>query len=80
LKELAGLPKEMRERVEALVFSDEIPHDPFLRGRVQKLVGYQKYYKIRIGNYRVGVKIDPVDHIIVFQRVLHRKEIYRKFP
>lgn len=80
LKELAGLPSEIRERVESLVFGDEIKHDHLLNGKVQKLVGYKDYYKIRIGNYRVGIWIDTMNHVIEFRRVLHRKEIYRKFP
>ncbi len=74
LKELAALPKEVRTRVEHIVFGDEIKHDHLLSGKVQKLVGYQDYYKIRIGNYRVGLRIDMVDDIIEFQRrYVHRK-------
>ena len=46
----------------------------------QKLVGYQEYYKIRFGTYRVGLRIDITNSTIEFQRILHRKDIYRKFP
>lgn len=45
---------------------------------VEKMKGYQHYYKIRVGDYRVGFEF--VKDGIVFQRVLHRKEIYRYFP
>ena len=79
-KELAKLPAEIREQVERTAFGEEIKEDPFLQGRVQKLVGYQEYYKIRFGNYRVGLRIDTSDKIIEFRRVLHRKDIYREFP
>ena len=37
-----------------------------------------RYYRIRIGDYRVGVTIENDE--ITFVRVLHRKEIYRYFP
>ena len=44
----------------------------------KKLEGYQNYYRIRIGDYRLGLKI--TDEGITLIRFLHRKEIYRKFP
>lgn len=44
----------------------------------EKLKGYQTYYRIRFGNYRVGVGYE--EDVLTFQRVLHRKEIYRYFP
>jgi len=80
LKELAHLPAEVRGRIEAVVFGEEIKEDPFLRGRVQKLTGYQNFYKIRFGDYRVGLQLEEATEQIEFQRVLHRREIYRKFP
>ena len=79
LKELADLPPRERERVEKVVFGETIRQDPFLNGRVQKLVGYQEYYKLRIGRYRVGIRLDFEERIIEFRRVLHRKDIYREF-
>lgn len=36
------------------------------------------YYRIRIGDYRIGITIE--DGLITFIRVLHRREIYRFFP
>ena len=80
LKELADLPPKERERVEKVVFGEAIQHDPFLSGRVQKLAGYQEYYKLRIGRYRVGIRLDFEERIVQFRRVLHRKDIYREFP
>ncbi len=79
-RELARLPKEVRRRIEEIAFGDYIKHDPFLNGRVQKLKGYREYYKIRIGNYRVGLKLNREKRIIEFCRVLHRRDIYRQFP
>ncbi|PIE64944.1 MAG: plasmid stabilization protein [Desulfobacterales bacterium] len=37
-----------------------------------------KYYRIRTGDYRIGITIE--DELVTFVRVLHRKEIYRFFP
>lgn len=80
LKEMARLPTDVRERVESIAFGEEIQHDPFLAGRAQKLTGYSIYYKIRVGEYRIGLQIDAELKTIEFQRVLHRREIYRRFP
>jgi mRNA interferase RelE/StbE len=80
LKDLSKLPKEIREQVEQIAFGEAIIFDPLLNGRVQKLTGYQSYYKIRFGNYRVGLRLDFAAELIEFQRVMHRREIYRKFP
>lgn len=80
LKELAALPRKERERVEKVVFGEAIRQDPFLSGRVQKLAGYQEYYKLRIGRYRVGIRLDFEERSIEFRRVLHRRDIYQEFP
>jgi mRNA interferase RelE/StbE len=79
-KELAKLPEAVRTQIEEVAFGAEIKEDSFLGGKVEKLTGYREYYKIRFGSYRVGRRIDTAGRIIEFRRVLHRKEIYRKFP
>lgn len=45
---------------------------------IKKLKGAPFHYRIRIGNYRAGVVIKGND--IVFERFLHRKDIYKYFP
>ena len=80
LKEMSRLPHNVRERVETIVFGEKIKQDPFLAGKTQKMSGYQTYYKIRVGDYRIGLLIDSSEQLVEFQRVLHRRHIYRKFP
>lgn len=41
--------------------------------------GYANCYKARFGNYRVGMKADKNDGIVVCL-VMHRRDIYRYFP
>ncbi len=79
-QELARLPAGVRKRIEEVAFGEEIKKDPFLAGRVQKLKGYEEYYRIRFGSYRAGLRIDFEKRVIEFRRVRHRKDIYRKFP
>ena len=44
-----------------------------------KLKGYSSYYRIRIGDYRLGLK-DLEGGEIALLRFLHRREIYKRFP
>ncbi|MBN8705420.1 MAG: type II toxin-antitoxin system RelE/ParE family toxin [Bacteroidetes bacterium] len=45
---------------------------------LKKLKGFQDAYRIRIGNYRIGIFIDGEK--VTFARVIHRKDIYKEFP
>ncbi|HYX15401.1 MAG TPA: type II toxin-antitoxin system mRNA interferase toxin, RelE/StbE family [Nostoc sp.] len=45
---------------------------------IKKLKADGNYYRIRVGDYRIGFAED--EDVIIFVRVLHRKEIYRFFP
>ena len=45
---------------------------------LKKLAGYDVYYRIRVGDYRIGLKIE--DDSVFFVVVEHRKDIYKMFP
>ena len=45
---------------------------------IKKLKGSNKFYRIRIGGFRIGIIID--NDIVEFIRCLHRKDIYKYFP
>jgi mRNA interferase RelE/StbE len=45
---------------------------------VKKLKGEACFYRIRLGDYRVGLRVDQ--DTVIFIRLLHRKEIYKYFP
>ena len=45
---------------------------------LKKLKSEGFYYRIRIGNYRMGLIIEK--ETATFVRALHRSEIYRYFP
>lgn len=79
LKELSKIPLKIRGNIEQFVF-EETPNAESLSeiGRLEKMKGYSLYYKARFGVYRVGVL--ATEDRIVFERVLHRKAIYRHFP
>ncbi len=45
---------------------------------VKRMKGETCYYRIRLGDYRIGLRI--VGDTLIFIRILHRKEIYKYFP
>ncbi len=77
LKKLRG--QSAYNRIFELAFTI-LPESPQLRGipNVKAMRGYSNRYRIRIGDYRVGIEVDG-DIIEVF-RALHRREFYRYFP
>ncbi len=80
LKELSELPDKVQDRVEAIVFQELKIENPFSLGYVEKMKGYIDKYKIRVGDYRIGISIESSSKRIICQRVAHRREIYRIFP
>ena len=45
---------------------------------LKKITGYNNIFRIRIGDYRLGLIIE--DDTVIFVRCLHRKDIYKYFP
>ena len=45
---------------------------------VKKLKGHKSAYRVRIGDYRIGVFVEGSQ--VEFARVVHRKDIYKVFP
>jgi len=46
-------------------------------GNIKGLRGGEGYYRIRIGDYRLGLLLE--DDTVTFVRFLHRKDVYRYF-
>lgn len=45
---------------------------------LKKIKGYDHYYRIRKGNYRIGFRFEGGE--VIFMRVLKRDNVYRYFP
>ena len=80
LKDLAELPKDIKVRVETIVFEELEVENPFDLGYLEKMKGYSDQYKFRVGDYHVGVTIEKNTTTLICKRVAHRREIYRIFP
>ena len=45
---------------------------------LKKLTGYKNSFRIRLGNYRIGILID--NKTVIFAAFDHRSDIYKYFP
>jgi len=79
LKELLKLPNPYQAHIEKFVFEILPTYDNLSEiGKIEKMTGYKNYFKIRFGDYRVGIKKE--NDVIIIETVKHRKEIYKFFP
>lgn len=79
LKQLASIPSETRIKIEEFVFNELISvSSTSSLGKVEKMQGHHGFYKVRFGNYRVGLAIE--NEVIIVKTVMHRREIYKFFP
>ncbi len=80
LKSLKKLKdKKVREKLRELIINFEDCENLSEIPNIKKMQGYETYYRVRLGDYRVGFELQT-DKSILFILVAHRKEIYRFFP
>ncbi len=70
--------KNLKKRVNDIISEIKNVEDRSNLHFIEKLKGHQTAYKIRIGNYRMGIFLEK--DTVILSRLLHRKEIYKKFP
>lgn len=73
IKEVAVL-----QRIKAVIEEVETAENLGDVSNVKKLKADGDYYRIRVGEYRIGITIS--DNVVIFVRALQRKDIYRYFP
>ena len=79
VRDIRKLPyATIREQVQNAILSVEAAPDIRSLPNLKKLSGTGSYYRIRIGDYRIGLSVQG--DVITFVRVLPRKDIYRYFP
>ena len=66
--------ENVRSVIEAVEQADRLDNVTYLK----KMRGSREYFRIRIGDFRVGIKLE--NDTIIFIRFLNRKDIYRYFP
>jgi len=70
--------KALLERIKKLVANIEAAQSLAEVPNLKQLRGGGGYYRVRVGDYRVGLATE--EGVVVFVRVLHRREVYRYFP
>ena len=73
-KKNRGVLNQIRQIIENVEQAETLTKFPNLKQLKTKGL----YYRIRTGDYRVGMTIE--EDTVTFVRVLHRKEIYCFFP
>ncbi|MAY82662.1 MAG: plasmid stabilization protein [Flavobacteriales bacterium] len=69
-----SLNKRVLKLIEKLQKNDSIDQI----SSIKKLAGEESLYRIRIGDYRIGLELQ--EGKITLIRCLHRKDIYKYFP
>ena len=69
-----SLLAKLKAAIETIEQADSLDAIPNLK----KLKGDDGYFRIRIGDYRVGLFL--AGETLLFVRVVHRREFYRYFP
>ena len=78
VKDLRGVNRSLRQRVEQVIHEVEQASSLQDIRNLKRLSGKGPYYRIRIGDYRLGLKVEG--DVVEFVRFLHRKDMYRYFP
>lgn len=69
-----SLLKRAKEVIEGVEEADSLADISNLK----KLKGGGNYFRLRVGDYRVGVTLE--NDVVTFVRFLNRKDIYKYFP
>ncbi len=72
------MDRDLLARIKSVIEEVENADSLLDVNNIKKLKADGDYYRIRVGDYRIGFADDG--EVVSFVRVLHRKEIYRYFP
>jgi mRNA interferase RelE/StbE len=70
--------KHIRKKIAICILNVKEANNLKEIGNLEKLKGFNIEYRIKIGDYRIGLIIE--NKKVTFIRFLHRKDIYRYFP
>ncbi len=70
--------QELRKQIQKIIENVEQAEAVTELTNLKQLKADGWYYRIRLGDYRIGLTIESDE--ATFVRILHRREIYRFFP
>lgn len=68
----------VKKSVSKVIFQVESARNLFEISNCKKLSGHKSAYRIRIGDFRIGIFVEG--DLVQFARVISRKDIYKVFP
>jgi len=71
--------KALFQKIEKIITEFERARTLNDLSNVKKLTGFRSYYRIRIGEYRLGFEMRS-ENTLRFIIIAHRKDIYKSFP
>jgi mRNA interferase RelE/StbE len=78
-KDLKGVKdKSLLNRIKESIEAIEKANSLVGMSNVKQLKGGGNYFRLRIGDYRLGIALE--NDSVVFVRFLNRKDIYKYFP
>ena len=70
--------QRVRDGVQSVIAQVEAANNLGDVGDVKKITGTDNFYRIRVGEYRIGVAVER--NVVDFVRCLPRRDLYRYFP
>jgi mRNA interferase RelE/StbE len=70
--------KKLRELIVQCINEAETASAIQSVSNIKRLKGHREYYRIRLGNYRIGLKVES--DVVLFVVFENRKDIYKNFP
>ena len=71
--------KKLLQKIQNCLSQIEIAKNVHEIAGTKKIEGFSSFYRIKIGDYRLGLEL-ITDTEIILMRFLHRREVYRYFP
>jgi len=71
--------KSIYPRIEKIILEFENSKSLSEIPNIKKLTGFKNYYRVRIGEYRLGFELVS-ENTLRFIIIAHRKDIYKLFP
>jgi mRNA interferase RelE/StbE len=70
--------KAILEKAKKIILQAEDAPDLHQIPNIKKMEGFKTFYRIRIGDYRIGVELK--NDTLWFITIANRKDIYKNFP
>lgn len=70
--------KNLKKSIEDTINKVKLANSIHELSNVKKIKGHESAYRIRIGDYRIGIFL--YENTVIFATFRHRKDIYKSFP